>query len=463
MKIAVVPMVLFLAFALLINWYFISSSRNIIFSAKRSSLQSRGQMISVALSALDELSDDRVTQAMTLLDVNDVSSIVITDSSGSTLYSATPEGDMSHSDMYQSYIERAQEGNDVFYSRFSNGSFLSCSFTPIMSRGAVLGVVYLFENDTEQGSLLVQMSKTLLQFSVAITVVAIVIMSLVSYRIMRRVNNILNGIKNVREGEYTYRVQIGGSDEVSMLGYEFNRLVNRLQKTEEIRRRFVADASHELKTPLASIRLLSDSILQNEDMDPQTVREFVDDIAHESERLGRITEKLLSLTRLDNTTVFERTHVSVEKVTESSLRILQPLADVRGITINSSVSSGSVIYATEDDLYQIIFNLVENAIKYNVDGGKVEILSTVSDGEVTISVSDTGIGVPEADMPHIFDRFYRVDKARSREAGGTGLGLSIVKDTAAAHGGTISAAAGKDGGMVFTVKFPLDINYTTIS
>ena len=262
----------------------------------------------------------------------------------------------------------------------------------------------------------------------------------------------------MRQGEYTYRVPVNGNDEITTLGEEFNSLTNRLQKTEEIRRRFVADASHELKTPLASIRLLSDSILQNEGMDSGTVREFINDIAHESERLARTTEKLLSLTRLDNNRVFEHKRVNVSNVINSALRMLRPLAQERNITISTELEMRCVIYATDDDLYQIIFNLTENAIKYNVDGGKVEIKSFIDDDTVKITVSDTGIGVPDEDLPNIFDRFYRVDKARSREAGGSGLGLSIVRDTVAVHGGSITAWQRSGGGMVFQVSFPCGSN-----
>jgi signal transduction histidine kinase len=456
-KILIIPILMLLAFVLLINTYFLTSSRNITFSSKRSFLQSHGFMISSALSALDELSGDRVRQAMSLLEVNDVNAVIITDDKGETLYSSE-DGDTEASEsLYTAYVDQVQGGNDVFYSRFSDGAFLSCSFTPIMSRGTVAGVVYLFENDTEQGSVLLKMYETLLQFSIAITLVAIAAMTIVSYRIMRRVNTVLDGIKNVREGAYTYRVPISGSDEISTLGQEFNRLTDRLQKTEEIRRRFVADASHELKTPLASIRLLSDSILQNENMDSETVREFVDDIAHESSRLARITEKLLTLTRLDNAVISEHKRVDVGGVVNTALRMLRPLAQERNITLNSAIAPDSVIAATEDDLYQIVFNLAENAIKYNVDGGRVDITSQVTSDQVILSVADTGVGVPDEDLPHIFDRFYRVDKARSREAGGTGLGLSIVKDTAALHGGEITAEHGEPGGMIFRVVFPREL------
>jgi signal transduction histidine kinase len=277
----------------------------------------------------------------------------------------------------------------------------------------------------------------------------------VIWTIMHRLTSILKAIESVREGEYNYRIQVRGSDELALLGDEFNSLTNRLRETEEIRRRFVADASHELKTPLASIRLLSDSILQNEDMDLDTVHEFVSDIGSEAERLSRTTEKLMSLTRLDNKIAAPCEAVDIRSVVTRTLRMLQPLAESHQLRLLSSLDGGCFVWSTEDDIYQIVFNLVENAIKYNLPGGTVSINLTREAESILLTVDDTGIGVPESDLPYIFDRFYRVDKARSREAGGSGLGLSIVRMTVRENNGSIRAVRREAGGMRFEVLFPL--------
>jgi signal transduction histidine kinase len=249
-----------------------------------------------------------------------------------------------------------------------------------------------------------------------------------------------------------------GADELSMLGEEFNSLTSRLRETDEIRRRFVADASHELKTPLASIRLLSDSILQNEGIDDSTMREFVADIGEEAERLTRTTEKLMSLTRLDSDVAIQNVSVDMRPVAVSTLRMLMPLAANSGISLTSTLDGGCTILATEDSLHQIVFNLVENAIKYNTPGGSVTVRLTREHGSALLDVEDTGIGVPVEDQPYIFDRFYRVDKARSRASGGSGLGLSIVRDTVRELDGSISAFSRSGGGMIFRVRFPLYID-----
>ena len=219
-------------------------------------------------------------------------------------------------------------------------------------------------------------------------------------------------------------------------------------------RQFVSDASHELKTPLASIRLLADSILQNETMDQVTLRDFVSDIGTEADRLTRITEHLLALTRLDSLPAAETFPVDVSAVTRRALSMLAPVADAAGVALGSNLKDKCVVQGTEDDLYQICFNLLENGIKYNRPGGRVMAVVYRDGDQVLLEVSDTGVGIPEEDMPKVFNRFYRVDKARSRAAGGTGLGLSIVRDTVRRHGGWVTVRARQPEGSVFTVGFP---------
>ena len=222
-----------------------------------------------------------------------------------------------------------------------------------------------------------------------------------------------------------------------------------------MRRRFVSDASHELKTPLASIRLLTDSILQTGDMAPETVRDFVGDIGSEAERLQRITEHLLALTRLDAGAPVVTEPVEVAAVARRAEHMLEPLAKAVDVSLALELEEGVWVNCTGDDLYQILFNLMENGVKYNLPGGKLWVRSRAVEGQAEITVEDTGVGIPAEDVDKVFDRFYRVDKARSRAAGGTGLGLSIVRDTAKRHGGEVTAQRREPEGTRFTLTFPL--------
>ena len=238
------------------------------------------------------------------------------------------------------------------------------------------------------------------------------------------------------------------------LAEDFNALSDRLQESEQRRRQFVSDASHELKTPLASIKLMSDSILQN-DMDMETVREFVGDIGTEADRLTRMSQKLLELTRVDTTAEEAREVADIQSVARRVERMLRPQMQQRNIRLEDATIPGCTILILEDDLYQILFNLVENAIKYNNDGGMVRLTLQKSEETVTLLVEDSGIGIPPDAAGHIFERFYRVDKARSRQAGGSGLGLSIVWDMVVRNYGSISVKPRPEGGTCFTLSFPL--------
>ena len=220
-------------------------------------------------------------------------------------------------------------------------------------------------------------------------------------------------------------------------------------------KQFVADASHELKTPLTSIRLLSDSILQDPEMEPELIREFVGDIGREAQRLSRITEGLLSLTQLDRGIQEQSGVIDVSGQVRYAIHLLLPLAEAKDIVLHSQLESNCLVLISVDNMAHIANNLIENAIKYNTPGGSVWIRLAIIQEDVVFTVEDTGIGIPPEEREKVFERFYRVDKARSREAGGTGLGLSIVHDTVLQAGGSIRLTEGCAGGACFQVTLPL--------
>ena len=293
-----------------------------------------------------------------------------------------------------------------------------------------------------------------MRISVAIAALILLVSILFGRSLTRRLANLQEAIRSVREGSYNRRAVLTGQDEYSQIASEFNALVDRLQETENARRQFVSDASHELKTPLAAIRLLTDSILHNNNVDADTVREFVSDIGHEAERLNRITEDLLRLTRLDSGQVETPSRIEIEPVLDRVVRMLRPVADEKEISIFIACESGASVVTSPGELHQILYNLSENAIKYNRQGGYIRITAAAEEEISTITVDDNGIGIPAEDLSRIFKRFYRVDKARSRDAGGTGLGLAIVNDTVSRRGGSVWANNLPDGGTRFVVKLP---------
>ncbi len=452
-KLALGFFVLIAALLILLNTYPVAASRDIVFSEKESSLSEQASVISASLAGLDTLSGDGVAQVMDLLGLSGLERIIVTDAAARVLYdtASTPaEGKLA----LISEIILALNSRRVFYCDFSGGAFVSRAAMPISRDGAVVGAVYICERDTEQADIILAFRDRLATVSLVAFALACALTYVFTQRFTTRITRLSQAIRTVREGDYAQRVVPDGRDELTELYSDFNSMTETLQKTEEQRRRFVSDASHELKTPLAAIRLLADSITETEGMDMGTVREFVADISSEAERLQRTTEKLLDLSRRDDGVRANSVAVNVGETAESTLRLLAPLAEGNSVTLNCDAEPGCIVLAPEDDMYQIIFNLAENAIKYNVPEGSVNVKVHCDEGFIILSVEDTGIGIPDDDLPNIFSRFYRVDKARSRERGGSGLGLSIVHDAVAALGGKINVCARDGGGTRFTVTLP---------
>lgn len=439
---------------LFLNIYTSTKMRTMIFGAQQQSLEDKAQLVTTALLQLDDLSASKTEQAINSLDDLRTTRAVVTDAFGMAVYDSMETGNAEGKLLLFPEIVNALYGNDTFYCVYSDGAIESRIAVPLVKNGITTGIVYLMQYDTAQGALISALQTNVLRITAALEAGVILISIAFSTLFSRRLRHILHSIRSMRDGDYTHKIQLHGHDEVDLLGQEFNNLAERLEESERRRRQFVSDASHELKTPLASIKLLSDSILQNE-MDVSTQREFISDIGREADRLGRLSQKLLTLTKLDSSIEDEREIIDAAPTVQKVVRMLQPLADLRGISLSLSVADGCTVMTVEDDLYQIVFNLVENAIKYNHDNGSVQIDLQRSGDDVMLTVADTGVGISEDAMQHIFERFYRVDKARSRAAGGAGLGLSIVYDMVKRNYGTVSVKAGSDGGTVFSVLFPL--------
>ena len=443
--------VLLIVLLLMLNIFPITSSRDTVFQEKESSISGQAAILAASLAKLDEPDQASVGEVLRLLNISGFERTVVVDTQGRTLYYTYGS---TAKDSEEKDLSTALSGKTVFRSKYDGDSFLSSYAIPISRQGAITGALYLQERDEMRAGIILDVENQIRMISAVIVLTVLVLAMVFSSVILRRIHELSNSMRIVAAGDYSHRLQVSGSDELTDLGNEFNTLTQRLDATERERRRFVSDASHELKTPLASIRLLSDSIVQNENIDTETVREFVTDIGNEAERLQRTTEKLLDLSRLDDDIQVIPEPVDVKQVAVDALVFLNPLAKERQIRLRCELEDGCVVMATVDDMFHIIFNLIENAIKYNVDQGSVYVKLEQTEDKVQFTVEDTGIGIPEEDRYNIFTRFYRVDKARSREAGGSGLGLSIVHAAVKAHGGSILVGDNKPQGSRFTVSFP---------
>jgi two-component system sensor histidine kinase SenX3 len=231
-----------------------------------------------------------------------------------------------------------------------------------------------------------------------------------------------------------------------------------LNRVNKIRRDFVANVSHELKTPATSLRLLAESLEETIDEDPVQARLFAAQLKKETERFSHLITDLLDLARLESEERVENpTPVDLRGVLMSVLARMRRVARKKNITLQWKRFGRAAHYTVlgdETQLSSMFTNLVDNAVKYTPPGGRVEVTGGFEGSEIVIRISDTGIGIPEEKLPRIFERFYRVDKARSKETGGTGLGLSIVKHVAENHGGRVTVESTLGEGSTFTIYLP---------
>ncbi len=411
-------------------------------------------LASSEISGLEIMNNTTVGRAVSDMGNIKVSHLIITDRNGIALYDSVEENNAIGKYIILPEVVQALQGNDVFSWNYHDGTMQSRAATPIISCGTIVGCVYMMEYDTEQGALIQNLQSNTFTITLTLEILVILFSLAFSRAFTQRLRKIMVSMRIIRSGDYSHRVKMGGNDELTVLGNEFNDLVKRLQISEEKRNNFVSDASHELKTPLASIKLLSDSILQN-DMDLETVREFVGDIGCEADRLNRMSQKLLSLSRIESQADSDCEIVYIAPTVERVIRMLSTIATQKGIAVSTDLQDDSPILILEDDLYQIIFNLVENGIKYNVPGGTLVVSVHHQEDESVLTVRDTGIGIPEESLKHIFERFYRVDKARSRKSGGSGLGLSIVRNMVERNHGQIHVESAVGQGTTFTLTFPV--------
>ena len=425
------------AVLLFLNLFCTRLSQRLFYENKESAMIEKCQLASDELSTLDVWNTATVSGILNQLESLRASRLLVTDSAGLCIYDSTGEALGQYALLPE--ILGACQGNDVFTWRYHSGAMISRAATPIVDFGTVAGCVYITEYDTAQGAVIDLLLQTILRVTVILELAVILFSLIYTSHFSRRMRAIMDSMHTIQKGNYDQKVNVGGNDELTLLASEFNDLTERLQNSEEKRRRFVSDASHELKTPLASIKLLTDSILQN-DMDADTMREFVEDIGSEAERLNRMTAKLLSLTKVDGQPLPEAELIRMGPTIRQVAKMLNPVAKKSGISLELNLDEDST---------------VENGIKYNRPGGTVTVTLSRSMDLAKLTVTDTGMGIPEEALSHIFERFYRVDKARSRQTGGSGLGLAIVRAIVSRNRGEIRVDSQVDVGTRFYVTFPI--------
>ncbi len=295
----------------------------------------------------------------------------------------------------------------------------------------------------------------LIVFAAALFILVLaVVLSLFMFRPFKRISNIM---EQMAEGYAGEDMEVHTYLETEEISRSFNRLWNRMKVLDESRQEFVSNVSHELKTPITSMKVLADSLLMQEDASVELYKEFMGDIAEEIDRESKIISDLLSLVKMDKTSAdLNISSCDINGLVEGILKRLRPIAAGRNVELVFESFRPVSAEVDEMKLSLAISNLVENAIKYNHENGWVHVSLNADHKYFFIKVEDSGIGIPEQDVEHIFERFYRVDKSHSREIGGTGLGLAITRSAVIMHRGAIKVYSKEQEGTTFTVRIPLN-------
>lgn len=450
---AVTYVLVTLAVLVFLNIYCATVNEELFRQNKRTSLFERAQLAIAEIRAAEELNPLVATMAVNRSGMNQMDRVTIIDHERNIIYDSIIRT-REPAQPLPGELDAALHGEESFSWDFDNGIITAAIAIPITDAGKLIGCIYILDVDDDSGRLLETLHTNIFTITVVLEIGLIIFAFIYVRFYSRRLNKITTSMHIIQEGDFSHKVELSGHDELTFLAEEFNYLTERLQISENKRRQFVSDASHELKTPLASIKLLSDSILQY-DMDMETVREFAGDIGNEAERLNRMSQKLLALTKDEsNTTNDEAEIIYMTPTVERVVKMLNGIAKSSNITISMDLREDTPVLIQEDDLYQITFNLVENGIKYNVPGGKLSISLHRQEDMAVLRISDTGVGIPPESLGHVFERFYRVDKARSRQSGGSGLGLAIVKNMVERNNGEIHLQSTVGKGTTFTVAFP---------
>ena len=289
-----------------------------------------------------------------------------------------------------------------------------------------------------------------------IVVVVMALAMTLSVLLTRPFNRVTEAIREVKEGYSDESISVTDYAETVHIVDAFNQLLKRMRDLDVSRQEFVENVSHELKTPMAAIKVLADSLLVQQDAPVELYQEFLGDITSEIDRENRIITDLLALVKMDKKAQeLNIVSLNVNDLTELILKRLRPIARKKDVEVVFESMRPVTAEVDEVKMTLIMTNLVENAIKYNKDHGWVKVELDAEHQYFTFRVSDSGVGIPEDALAHIYDRFYRVDKSHSREIGGTGLGLAITKSAVLVHRGTITVTSKEGQGSSFSVRIPL--------
>ena len=337
-----------------------------------------------------------------------------------------------------------------------NAQWVGYCTAAITADGKTIGILMLSSPIQDMMQRLVALQHRMAYYFLIAALAAMAIALILSRVITNPIVTLTRGIQRMGHGDLSVRVPVRGSGEMRRLSETFNVMSEKLELLDKSRNQFVSNASHELKTPLSTMKILLENIIYQPDMDVEVRTEFLTDVNREINRLNLIISDLLTLVSMDSKTMrLNRETFRFADVVKDVIHRLSIMAEKRRQEIKLQIGDNCEMYADTAKLTQVVYNIMDNAIKYTPEGGLIRVRLIRSGRDAILSITDNGPGIPKEDQPHIFDRFYRVDKARSRDTGGTGLGLSIVNQLVLMHGGSVSVQSEEGHGSTFTVELPI--------
>ncbi len=454
-KITVNYLVLFLAVLMVLGFFLLSTLYSYLFDQKKMEVLTSANVIASIIS--ENFTDEYFYAKLPNLPMEKNARAIVVNTESSVLYDSYKETSIKGKTFINSAITGAllSDGKNSSNAYREDGSWYIDAAVPIIKNAKTVGAVYLIQSGDSTEEIILHIRNVLLVLCGGIMLLLGVFSFYMAKFLTLPIQRFTTFINNMPK-ESLQHVQIQSKDEIGQLALAFNNLIDRMAELEDKRRAFVSNASHELKTPLSIIKLLSDSLMQTENPDPGFIKEFLSDMSKEVDRLTRIIEKLLDMTKMDSSHAsMQYVHTDIREIVQEVYDKLVPLARSKNIALTLNQPETEVILPVErDTLTEAIYNIADNSIKYTESEGTVAISVSRDLGNIYIAVSDTGIGIPKEEVQKIFDRFYRVDKARARETGGTGLGLSIAMDAVKLHGGHIEVKSEEEVGSRFTITLP---------
>lgn len=337
------------------------------------------------------------------------------------------------------------------------GVHLLAVAVPIKFGGKIIGAAYLFETVENIDKMIGSVKMSLSVFSILISVLVGMLSFGMSYIVTSPIDEVTKTAKAISKGDFSQKLTVKGYHELVQMAETINFMSTELEHLNDNRRKFVSDASHELKTPLATIKLICDSIVSTENPDPAMIQDFLGDLSDEVDRLTRIVERLLTLTKMDSSgNEPQFTPVDFTVMLNAITKKLTAVASSKNIVLYSDWGDTSLepLNLDYDKIWEAIYNIIDNAIKYSPEGGFVKVSLELENEQIIIKVADNGPGILDAEKDKIFQRFYRLDDSRARDTGGTGLGLAIAKEAVILHSGSISVESTEGMGSTFIIRLP---------